>query len=230
MIQENLRLKILEVKEIADFTKSFILEKPKSFDYLPGQHIFVEIAPENGKPFSLVSSPTQNFLEFATIIRNDSPFKQELNILNPGDELIISGPYGKKFYYEDEEKDIIFVAGGIGITPFIGILRYLTENEMNTRVTLFYSNKTFKNIAFKKELDELAEKNNSLRIIYTITDDQNYTGNKGRIDKNFIKDHVENIPDKTWYISGAPKMVESIYIVLKDFGAKNIKLDSFSGY
>ena len=102
MIQENLKLKILEVKEIADFTKSFVLEKPKNFDYLPGQHIFVEIAPENGKPFSLVSSPTQNFLEFATIIRDDSPFKQELNVLDSGDELIVSGPYGKKFYYEDE--------------------------------------------------------------------------------------------------------------------------------
>src|SRR3989344_5536719 len=141
MTQENLHLKILEVKEIVDFTKSFVLEKPENFDYLPGQHIFVEIAPENGKPFSLVSSPTQDFLEFATIIRKDSPFKQELNSLQLGDELIVSGPYGKKFYYEDEEKDIVFIAGGIGITPFIGILRYLTDKEMNTRVTLLYSTK-----------------------------------------------------------------------------------------
>ena len=230
MIQENLKLKILEVKEIADFTKSFVLEKPKNFDYLPGQHIFVEIAPENGKPFSLVSSPTQNFLEFATIIRDDSPFKQELNVLDSGDELIVSGPYGKKFYYEDEEKDIVFIAGGIGITPFMGILRYLTENEMSTRVTLLYSSRTFKNTAFKKELDGLAETNRNIRIVYTITDDPEYKGNKGRIDKNFILDHVENVKDKIWYVAGPPKMVESIYNTLKDLGIKNIKLDSFSGY
>src|SRR3989338_5078244 len=230
MIQENLKLKILEVKEIADFTKSFVLEKPKNFDYLPGQHIFVEIAPENGKPFSLVSSPTQNFLEFATIIRDDSPFKQELNVLESGDELIVSGPYGKKFYYEDEEKDIVFIAGGIGITPFMGILRYLTENEMSTRVTLLYSSKLFKNITFKKELDELAEKNKSIRIVYTITEDQDYKGNKGRIGKEFIQDHVENIQDKVWYIAGTPKMVESIYNILKNLDVKSIKLDSFAGY
>lgn len=230
MIQENLKLKIIEVKEIADFTKSFVLEKPKNFDYLPGQHIFVEIAPENGKPFSLVSSPTQDFLEFATIIRDDSPFKQELNVLNQGDELIISGPYGKRFYYEDEEKDIVFIAGGIGITPFIGILRYLTEKEMNTRVTLLYSSKTLKNTAFRKELNELAEKNKSLRIVYTMTDDLSYKGNKGRIDKLFIKDHVENVQDKVWYISGVPKMVEVLYNSLKELNVKNIKLDSFSGY
>ena len=219
-----------EVKEIADFTKSFVLEKPKNFNYLPGQHIFVEIVPENGKPFSLVSSPTQNFLEFSTIIRDDSPFKQELNVLTSGDELIISGPYGKKFYYEDEEKDIVFIAGGIGITPFMGILRYLTEKEMTTRVTLLYSSRTFKNTAFKKELDELAEKNKNIRIVYTMTDDLNYKGNKGRIDKLFIQDHVENVQDKIWYISGVPKMVEVIFNLLKTLGVKNIKLDSFSGY
>ena len=230
MIQENLKLKILEVKEIADFTKSFVLEKPKNFDYLPGQHIFVEIAPENGKPFSLVSSPTQNFLEFATIIRDDSPFKQELNVLDSGDELIVSGPYGKKFYYEDEEKDIVFIAGGIGITPFMGILRYLTENEMSTRVTLLYSSRTFKNTAFKKELDNLAEKNKNIRIVYTITDDPDYKGNKGRIGKEFILGHVENVKDKICYIAGPPKMVESIYDILKSLDIKNIKLDSFSGY
>ncbi len=230
MIQENLKLKIIEVKEIADLTKSFVLEKPKNFDYLPGQHIFVEIAPENGKPFSLVSSPTQNFLEFATIIRKDSSFKQELNSLQLEDELIVSGPYGKKFYYEDFEKDIVFIAGGIGITPFIGILRYLTDKEMNTRVTLIYSSKLFKNIAFKKELDELAEKNKNIRIVHTITEDLGYKGNKGRIDKEFIQDHVENIQDKIWYIAGASKMVESVYKMLKELNAKNIKLDSFSGY
>ncbi|MBI4159445.1 FAD-dependent oxidoreductase [Candidatus Woesearchaeota archaeon] len=230
MIQENIHSKILEIKEIAEFTKAFVLEKPKNFDYLPGQHVFIEIAPENGKPFSLVSSPTENFLEFATIIRNDSPFKQELNALHPGDKLIVSGPYSKKFYYEDEEKDIAFIAGGIGITPFIGILRYLTFKNMNTRVTLLYSNKTFKNTAFRKELDSLVEKNNNIRIVSTMTEDPAYKGNKGRIDKKFIQDHIENIQDKTWYIAGAPKMVEIMYKILKEFNVKTIKLDSFTGY
>ena len=125
MILENLNVKIKEIKEVAELTKSFVLEKPENFVYEPGQHVFIELSIDNGKPFSLASSPHEDVLEFATIIRDSSEWKQELNDKQEGDELILSGPYGA-FKYEDSEKDISFIAGGIGITPFIGILRKLS--------------------------------------------------------------------------------------------------------
>ncbi len=226
---EDIKVKIMEIKEIAESTKSFVIEKPESFDYEPGQHVFIELSPNNGKPFSLVSSPHEGVLEFATIIRDISPWKQELNNKKEGDELILSGPYGA-FKYEDSEKDIAFIAGGIGITPFIGILRYLTEKEMSTKVDLLYSNKNRKRTAFRKELDEISEKNKNIHIVYTMTDDLDYEGNKGRIDKAFIEKHVENVKDKVWYIAGPPLMVDSLRLILKELGVEKIKLDSFKGY
>ncbi len=229
MILENLNVKIKEIKEVAELTKSFVLEKPENFVYEPGQHVFIELSIDNGKPFSLASSPHEDVLEFATIIRDSSEWKQELNDKQEGDELILSGPYGA-FKYEDSEKDISFIAGGIGITPFIGILRYLTEKEMDTKVVLLYSNKNRKRTAFRKELDDLSEKNKNINIIYTMTDDPEYEGNKGRIDKSFIKKHVENITNKVWYIAGPPFMVDSFKLVLKELDVEKIKIDSFKGY
>ena len=226
---EDVRVKILKVKEVADFTKSFVFEKPEGFEYKAGNHGYIEISPDNGKPFSFVSSPSDDFVEFATIIRDQSEWKQELNKKNKGDEIILSGPYGK-FGYEDSEKEIGFVAGGIGITPFIGILRYINFNELDTKVTLLYSARNLGAVAFKDELDKLSSDNPNIKIVYTITDDETYSGNKGRIDKEFIEKNSEGIKDKTWYIAGPPKMVVAINKILKDLNVEKIKLDSFGGY
>ena len=229
MVLENLNVKIKKIKEVAELTKSFILEKPENFIYEPGQHVFIELSIDDGKPFSLVSSPHEDVLEFATIIRDSSEWNQELNNKQEGNELILSGPYGA-FKYEDSEKDIAFIAGGIGITPFIGILRYLTEKGIDTKIVLLYSNKNRKRTAFRKELDDLSEKNKNINIIYTMTDDPEYEGNKSRIDKSFIKKHVEHITNKVWYIAGPPFMVDSFKLVLKELGVEKIKIDSFKGY
>ena len=227
---EDCRVKILEIKKVADFTKSFVLEKPKSFEYEPGQHGYVEISPNDGKPFSFVSSPHEKIIEFATIIRDQSKWKQDLNKKNVGDELILSGPYGV-FKYEDIEADIAFIAGGIGITPFIGILRYINFKKRSTKVTLLYSNKSENRTAFKNELDMLEEKNPNLKIVYTMTEQEDFDGEKGRINEDFIRKHVRNPEKKVWYVAGPPIMVKEMNELLKkEFLVKKIKLDSFVGY
>jgi len=227
---EDQKVRISKIKQVADFTKSFVLEKPTNFDYNPGQHGYIELSPDNGKPFSLVSSPHENFIEFATIIRDKSKWKQDLNKKQVGDELILSGPYDK-FQYEDSEKDIAFIAGGIGITPFMSILRYINHKKLSTRVTLLYSNKTLNRTAFKNELDLLAQKNSNIKLIYTMTEQEDFDGEKGRIDANFIKKHCPSPKSQVWYIAGPPKMVQIMNSLLKEeFNVEKIKLDSFSGY
>jgi glycine betaine catabolism B len=226
---EDVKVKVLEVKKVADFTKSFVLEKPEGFEYKAGDHGYIEITPDKGKPFSFVSSPHEGIMEFATIIRDQSEWKQELNRKNKGDELILSGPYGK-FGYEDSEKDVGFVAGGIGITPFMGILRYINFKKLDTKVTLLYSARNLGAVAFKDELDSLVEKNPNIKIVYTITDDENYKGNKGRVDKEFIEKYSGDVKNKIWYIAGPPKMVIAINKTLKNLNVEKIKLDSFGGY
>jgi len=227
---ENLKCQIKEIKKVADFTKSFVFEKPKNFNYEPGQHGYIELSPDNGKPFSLVSSPHEKIIEFATIIRDQSKWKQELNKKKVGDKLILSGPYGQ-FKYDDSEADIAFIAGGIGITPFIGIFRYLNYKKLPTKVTLLYSNKSENRTAFKNELDLLSDKNPNIKIIYTMTEQEDFDGEKGRIDQDFIRKHVKNPEKKTWYVAGPPTMVKEMNKLLKEeFLVKKIKLDSFGGY
>lgn len=230
MVLEDCRVRIKEIKKVADFTKSFVFEKPNGFEYVAGQHGFVELSSDNGKPFSLVSSPHEKIIEFATIIRDQSKWKQELNNKKVGDELILSGPYGT-FKYEISENDIALIAGGIGITPFMGILRYLNFKKLTTKVTLLYSNKSENRTAFKSELDLLGEKNSNLNIIYTMTEQEDFEGEKGRIDEEFVRKHVKNPEKKTWYIAGPPIMVKELNEMLrKEFLVKKIKLDSFGGY
>jgi len=229
-IIEDKKIKIKEIKKVADFTKSFVLEKPKGFGYEPGQHGYIELSPENGKPFSLVSSPHEKIIEFATIIRDQSKWKQGLDKKKVGDELILSGPYGV-FKYDNSETDIAFIAGGIGITPFIGILRYLNFKKLPTKVILLYSNKSENRTAFKNELDMLEEKNPNLKIVYTMTEQEDFEGEKGRIDEEFVRKHVKNPEKKTWYVAGPPIMVKEMNVMLrKEFLVKKIKLDSFAGY
>lgn len=227
---EDCKVRIKEIKKVADYTKSFVLEKPNGFGYDPGQHGFIELSANNGKPFSLVSSPHENIIEFATIIRDQSKWKQTLDKKKVGDELILSGPYGI-FKYEDSEADIAFIAGGIGITPFIGILRYINFKKLSTKVTLLYSNKSENRTAFKNELDLLEGKNLNMEIIYTMTEQEDFDGEKGRIDEEFIRKYVKNPERKVWYIAGPPAMVKAMNDVLKkELNAKKIKLDSFTGY
>jgi len=227
--QENLKSKIFKIKQVADYTKSFIIQKPKNFNYIAGQHIFLEISKDNGKPFSLVSCPNENFLEFATIIRDNSSFKNKLDKKKIGDELIVSGPYGK-FYLEDEE-EAVFIAGGIGITPFMGIIRDVIQNEKDIKLTLLYSNKSEGRAAFKEELDLMNERSPNLNLIYTMTEQEDFDGEHGRINKEFIESHVSNPEEKSWFISGSPGFVQSISLMLKkEFKIEKIKLDSFGGY
>lgn len=227
---ENCKVRIKKIEKVADYTKSFVLEKPNGFKYEPGQHGYIELSDDNGKPFSLVSSPHEKTIEFATIIRDQSKWKQELDKKKIGNELILSGPYGI-FKYEDSEIDVAFIAGGIGITPFIGILRYINFKKLPTKITLLYSNKSENRSAFKNELDLLAEKNPNLKIVYTMTEQEDFDGEKGRINEEFIRNHVKNPEKKIWYIAGPPIMVKEMNQMLKkEFNVKKIKLDVFAGY
>ena len=124
--QADLDVKILAVKELAEHCKSFVVERPRDFLYHPGQYMLIELVEDYGTPFSLASSPTEDVLKFATVIRKGSPLKEEMDAKKQGDNFIVSGPYGE-FIYEEKGKKIGLIAGGIGVTPFIGILQYLTD-------------------------------------------------------------------------------------------------------
>ena len=192
--------------------------------------MLIEIMEDYGTPFSLASAPTEEVLKFATVIRDESELKEEMDARQPGDTFILSGPFGE-LVYEDEEDKIGLIAGGIGVTPFIGILKYLTDCQLGTEATLLYSSRSLAATAFYHELAELCEANDRLRVAYAMTDDPTYDGDRGRIDRHFVRKHVADYTERAWYVAGPPDFVAAINHMLRtELRLRNIKLEVFTGY
>ena len=226
----DLEVEILDVLPLAEDRMGWVVARPDGFEYKPGQYMLIELTEDYGTPFSLASSPTEEVLRFATVIRDGSDLKQEMATKKRGDAFILSGPYGELIYGDNEPK-IALVAGGIGVTPFIGILRYLTDRNMDTRATLLYSSKRPASTAFREELSELCAANNRIEVVYAMTDDPAFDGHRGRIDRKLIRNNVPDYEERVWYSAGSPGFVASINRMLRtELQVTDIKLEVFTGY
>lgn len=212
--------------------------KNNNFEYLAGHYIGIDLRNNLSeyqmiKAFSLASSPTEPYLLIASK-KGESPFKQKLESLNVGDKIKLKGPYGRFLFQDDLSKNAVFIAGGIGITPFRGIIKYITDKKLNVNVELIYSNRTNDEIAFYKELEEISKSNKNIKIIYTLTreNNNNWNGNKGRIDAKLIKENVKDINNSIFYVCGSPSMVEDMIDYLRNLGIKeeNLRYEKFTGY
>ena len=143
--------------------------------------MFVETRPDWGAPFTIVSAPGDGHLAFTTVMRDASPLKKELGELSPGDTVIVSGPYGEFTLDEGEEKTGM-IAGGIGITPFISILHDIEGRGLVADAVLLYSSRRRSDTPYREKLERLAAANPNIEVVFTMTDDPDYEGNKGRID------------------------------------------------
>ena len=151
-----------------------------------------------------------------------------------GDKIKIKGPYGNFLFQNDFSKTAIMIAGGIGITPFRGMIKYATDKKLPAKIKLLYSSKAQDEIAFFKELEELKKINKNLEIKYTLTSDNNngeWNGSTGRINEKVIKDNID-INNSIFYICGTPSMVEDMIAILKNIGIKeeDIRYEKFTGY
>jgi ferredoxin-NADP reductase len=174
--------------------------------------------------FTCSAAPSEGFAKITTRITNEkgSSFKTALQNLKIGDEIEISDVDGD-FVVEDVSLEYVFIAGGIGITPFRSILKELDMTGQQINATLLYSNRDA-NIPLKAELDAFAVKNPNLKIHYII--------NPERIDESKIRQLVPDLSKPMFYVSGPEPMVESFGTVLKSMGVPDthIKQDWFPGY
>lgn len=153
---------------------------------------------------------------------NGSSFKRALNELEPGQTIEADGPEGS-FTVEDFSKNYIFVAGGIGITPFRSILVEAKLRKLPLNANVLYANRS-NDIAFKEELSDIAANNPDITINYIVEPD--------RVDADIIKDYVDQTTDPMVYISGPEPMVKSLAEDLQNKGVDPgiIKIDDFPGY
>lgn len=227
----------IETKQETPDVKSIKLAfDGNKFDYKPGQFMMMELDvddPESGntRPLSIASSPTENVLLFSTKI-SQSLFKQKFNSLKVGDKVKVKGPMGI-FTLKKDAKQIMFLGGGIGITPFRDMIKYATDKRLPIKLTLLYSNKTPADICYKDEWDVFEKENFNLKVVNTITDNTiGWNGRTGRINENMIKEFCNDINNTVFYICGPPGMVEGLSNLLKtmDISLQNIKIEKFAGY
>ncbi len=182
--------------------------------------------------FTIASALAEGFIMLTTRLSEPgSSFKRALRQLEEGAVIEGAGPYGQ-FVYTHPEMPAVFIAGGIGVTPFRSMLVDLAARRLDPEVTLLYANTT-PEIPFRPLLDELAAKQSQLKVIYTVSQpNADWQGPVGRIDEGFIREHVPNPDQPLFYVSGPKPLVEAMGKTLTAIGVRRdrIKQDFFPGY
>lgn len=214
-------VELAEVRQETHDVKTFRFVRPEGLDFVPGQYCtlsFPDKFRDESRPFTFASSPGQKEM-FELTIKKMGDFTSELFKLRSGDRMILKGPNGENLNFDGSVKeDVVFLAGGSGITPFMSAIRYASEKKLPNHMILFFSNRTDGDIIYRRELEGL--KSDNIKIVHTLSDEwpQNWEGERGRISREMIERHVESARGKLWYICGPPPMVSSMKGILVEIG------------
>lgn len=235
---KELKVRLIERIKRTDTVESFRFKPAERIDFVAGQFMQVILDEQNrenkelNKYLSFSCSPLRPYVEFTKRI-SQSAFCQRLKALKAGDEILVKAPMGACVYKEDYGK-IAFLIGGIGITPVISIIEYITEKKTDSDAVLIYSNRNESEIAFKPQLDQWKGENGKLEIFYTVTDCQpkDHACIYGRISKEILQEKLSDFKERTIFIFGPPRMVDAINSLCMELGCNkdNIKTESFIGY
>jgi ferredoxin-NADP reductase len=235
------RARIAEKREVAKGTLLVIFDLlGREVDFTPGQYFFVTLLDppyddERGarRHFSIVTSPNERGrLGFCTRLR-DSAFKRSLVELPVGAEAEVEEPKGSFLLPEDTNQAYVFLAGGIGITVFRSMLRYLAEEDLTHRVTLVYSNRDRDSTPFLDELSELEQAKANFQLVLTMTEDPPWNGETRRIGPELLRDHLtDDLRSYAYLVAGPPAMVSAVVETLYTAGIpeERVAADRFSGY
>jgi len=203
----------LEKREhIAQGTMAFHFARPAGFNFKPGQAVNVVLADpptadasSAGHAFSIVSAPFEGDLVVATRMR-DTAFKRALKSLPIGSRAKLVGPFGSLILHGDRARPAVFIAGGIGITPFMSILRQAAKDQMPQQLSLLYSNRRPEDAAFLAELQQLERQNKNFRLVATMTEmsasERPWEGETGLIDRQLLKRAVGDLSAPIYYLVG----------------------------
>ena len=235
-----MRSVIKEKREVAKGTLLVVFDlQGAEVDFRAGQYFWVEL-PDRGhqdekglrRHISVVTSPTERgVLGLCTRLR-DTAFKTTLAELEVGDEVEVEEPKGDYRLPEDTSRDYVFVAGGIGITVFHSMLRYIADTGEPYRVTLVYSNRDRESTPFLDELQELEGRIPGLKLVLTMTEDDGWDGETRRVDAGMLRDHLGDLGAHTFLVAGPPPMVEAVVEQISGAGVpeEQVLPDRFSGY
>lgn len=235
-------VKLLRREQVAEGTMSFYFDKPTGFQFKPGQYLDCSLmdppetdAEGNIRTFSIASAPAEKDLMVATRMR-DTAFKRVLKRMPLGSQLKIDGPLGSFTLHSNASRPAVFLAGGIGITPFRSMIVNATREGLAHRVVLFYSNRRPEDSAFLQELQQIGSENNNCQTICVMTkmekSNHRWDGQTGYIDKAMLARFLPDVAAPIYYIAGPPAMVTAMKETLTGAGVNedDIRSEDFAGY
>lgn len=236
-----MRATIKEKREVARGTLLVLFDLGgEELAYRPGQYFWVELLdpPHQDKKgarrhITAVTSPSERGVVGLCTRLRESAFKRSLAELPLGAEVEVEPPKGSFVLPEESERPLVFVAGGIGITPFRSMLRYIADEHLPHQVTLVYSSRDRASAPFLEELEEIERGDANLRLVATMTEDEHWPGERRRIDASFLVDHLgASLDEASYMVAGPPEFVQAVGAALEQAGvdAARIVSDSFSGY
>ena len=224
---------LVEKTLIAKGTGLFRFSVDEDVDFTPGQYFHIKFRDDLKHHFTIINSPNEKrIISLATRMR-DSEFKTTLNALPIGGHAEIYKIKGEFVLPDEMNKPIVFIALGIGITPYMSMLTYLKESGMPPMgITLIYSDSDKASMAFISDLTKYETETKGFKMILTVTSDPAWEGEKARVDEEFIRKNIPETAAHLFYISGPPQAVESVSVSLArlEVPKELIKTENFTGY
>ena len=235
-------IKLTRSEEVAEGTMAFRFTRPSAFEFRAGQSVDVTLidppetdAEGNTRTFSIASPPFEDNLTIATRMR-DSAFKRVLRQAPQGLEVRVEGPGGSFALHKNATKPAVFLAGGIGITPFLSMVRQAAKDKAPQLLYVFYSNRRPEDTPFLDLLAAVPAENPNFHFIATMTamakSRRQWTGETGVIDREMLLRHVSELVGPIYYVAGPPAMVTAMRAMLASAGLDedDIRTEEFSGY
>jgi ferredoxin-NADP reductase len=225
-----MKLKLIEKRQETSDVTTFIFEPTEPLRWQAGQYLHYVLHHEptddrgSDRWFTNAAAPFEEHVRITTRLTEGkgSSFKKKLFSLVESKKIEMSVVEGD-FVVEDPNQEYVFIAGGIGITPFRSILKQLDHDKEPINVTLLYSNRD-QNVVYKEELEEIAKNNPQFKIHYIFSPEH--------IGEEKMRSLIPDLQKPLFYISGPEPLVDSLGEVLKKMGVQedHIKQDWFPGY
>ncbi len=227
---------VKSAQQITDTTLLLDLEQKSGqgvFVYRPGQYAAISFyhkgRPTPARCFSIVSSPTdQGKLRFS--MRTKGRFTKAAAGLKPGDSVKIRGPYGGFVLDIAGSSDVVFLAGGIGVTPFMSMVSYATSVQSQTKITMFYSCQTQDDVPFLDELKHLELQNPNLRVVFVVgSGETNKLAGLSVVSGRLTPDVLDGVLDneyngRTFYTCGPPPYMNAMVKTLRSKGVQRSRI------
>ncbi len=234
--------RLLQRAPVAHETLACAIERPGGFTFRAGQYIDVTLPdpPYDDllgptRSFSIASAPGERDLLLLMRLR-DSAFKRAMAEMPLGSPLLLDGPADDLSLTVEDGRPAVFLAGGVGVAPFLGAIRDAAENGAPLNATLFYSNRRPEDAAYLAELKSLAERVTNFRFIPIMTgmeqSTESWTGETERIGAQLLARHLPSLRGPRYYLSGSTLFISGVRQEIARAGvpASDIRIEMYTGY